>query len=97
MPKYVYQIVFDNGDVGEQFEVFQKMSDEPLTEHPETGQAVRRVLQPPNISGAFNEERINRALGNDQKLEKLGFTKYVNNGQGYDKVCGEGPDLTKKK
>ncbi|HAY80322.1 MAG TPA: hypothetical protein DCY79_10995 [Planctomycetaceae bacterium] len=45
MPTYVYETI-PNKDTEEplQFEIWQRMADEPLTKHPETGQPVRRVL-----------------------------------------------------
>lgn len=46
MPVYVYKIL----ETGETFEYEQRISDDALTEHPETGQAVRRVIQPVGIA-----------------------------------------------
>jgi hypothetical protein len=38
--------------------------------------------------------RTERALGDDKKLERMGFTKYVKSGEGgYEKALGSGPDL----
>ncbi|MEM6470628.1 MAG: zinc ribbon domain-containing protein [Planctomycetota bacterium] len=45
MPTYVYETVpQDEKEPPVQFELFQRMSDDPLTEHPETGQPVRRLI-----------------------------------------------------
>ena len=44
MPVYVYEVITDDGEEGQIFEVMQKMSDDPLTQHPTTGQPVRRVM-----------------------------------------------------
>ena len=41
MPTYVYCVVNQDGTDGEVFEVVQRMSDPPLTTHPETGRPVR--------------------------------------------------------
>jgi len=42
---YVYETIpAKPGDPTEQFEVRQSMNDRPLTQHPKTGQAVRRVI-----------------------------------------------------
>ena len=42
---YLYETIPANdGDPVEQFEIQQSMSDMPLTKHPETGQAIRRVI-----------------------------------------------------
>ena len=95
MPTYVYEVIREDGAAGERFEVVQKMTDSPLTHHPETGQPVRRVFLPTWIAGTTSPMRTERALADDKKLERLGFTKYVNTGDGYEKVVGSGPDLQK--
>ena len=91
MPTYVYEVIEDDGSGGERFELVQPMSDDAITVHPETDQAVRRVIQPFQISGAASLMKADRALADDGKLEKLGFTKYVKSGDGsYDRVVGKG-------
>lgn len=94
MPTYVYEIIRKDGTAGERFEVVEKMSDEPMTVHPETGEPVRRVFLPFGIAGPGSPMKTDRALNDDRKLERLGFTKYVKSAEGrYDKVVGQGPDL----
>lgn len=45
MPTYVYEVVSpEPGAEPRQFEVFQRMSDEPLTVDPESGKPVRRIF-----------------------------------------------------
>lgn len=45
MATYIYETISVKlGDPTEQFEVRQSMNDRPLTHHPKTGQAVRRVI-----------------------------------------------------
>ena len=91
MPTYVYAVINDDGTDGETFEVFQKMSDPPLTEHPETGKPVRRLIQAPNIAGRWSESRTKQLLS-DSNLDRMGFTKYQKTGEGqYEKRAGEGP------
>ncbi|GAA5535109.1 FmdB family transcriptional regulator [Deinococcus metallilatus] len=46
MPTYVYK----NLETGELYEIKQSMRDEPLTQHPETGAPVKRVLSTPGIA-----------------------------------------------
>ena len=46
MPTYVYK----NIETGELYEIKQSMRDEPLTRHPETGAAIKRVLVTPGIA-----------------------------------------------
>jgi hypothetical protein len=91
MPTYVYAVINDDGSEGETFEVFQKMSDPPLTEHPETGRPVRRVIQAPNIAGRWSDSATRKMLS-DSNLDRLGFTKYQKTGEGkYEKRAGAGP------
>jgi predicted nucleic acid-binding Zn ribbon protein len=91
MPLYVYQVVEADGTEGEVFEVMQRMSDPPLTAHPETGKPVRRLLAAPNAVTRYTTG----SLSND-RLGKLGFTKYERAGDGrYEKTAGSGPDVIK--
>ncbi len=92
MPTYVYEVVLKDGTGGDRFEVFQPMSDEALRGHPESGLPVRRVIQTPAIAGKYAPMNTERALKDDSKLERLGFTKYVKSDDGkYEKVLGKGP------
>ena len=45
MPIYVYKGL----ESGEYFEVEQSIHDDPLTHHPETGEPVKRVIQPVGV------------------------------------------------
>ena len=92
MPIYVYEVITESGEDGERFEVFQKMSDPPLTAHPETGAPVRRVVTRPNVPGK-GSIASKKDLLNDKNLDRLGFTKYVKTETGkYEKSVGKGPD-----
>jgi hypothetical protein len=92
MPLYVYETIQDDGSPGERFEVFQKMSDEPLTTHPETGAPVKRVVTSANIAGNWSDAATKQKLSN-KNLDRLGFTKYERAGDGhYEKKAGQGPD-----
>ncbi|MEI8294384.1 MAG: zinc ribbon domain-containing protein [bacterium] len=45
MTTYVYETIpSDNSIEPQQFEFRQRMTDQPLTRHPETGEPVRRVI-----------------------------------------------------
>ena len=45
MPTYVYETIPQKpGEKPEQFELKQSMKDAPLTQHPETGAPVRRLI-----------------------------------------------------
>ena len=94
MPLYQYEVITRDDSPGEQFEVFQSMADPPLTKHPETGQPVRRVLVAPAIGGKWSDSAMGKSVADDNKLDKLGFTKYVKSGDGYyEKRAGKGPDV----
>ncbi len=94
MPTYVYEVVQPDGQPGDQFEVVQPISEAPLTEHPETGEPVRRVIQPVFIGGQWTESSMHRRMKDDKKLDRLGFTKYVKSGDGvYEKRAGKGPNV----
>lgn len=93
MPVYTYQIINEDGSDGEVFEVLRRMSDPPLTRHPETGQPVKRIYQPVNIATKWTDRHTKQNLS-DSNLEKHGFTKYVRQGKGqYERTAGSGgPD-----
>ena len=94
MPLYLYELVTSDGTEQEQFELFQTMAEEPLTLHPETGAPIRRVLCAPAIGGKWSDGAMGRAVADDKKLDRLGFTKYVKAGDGrYEKRAGKGPDV----
>jgi len=45
MTTYVYETIpTKEGDSVDYFEIKQSMKDAPLTQHPETGRAIRRVM-----------------------------------------------------
>ncbi len=94
MPTYVYQVVRDDDQPGEQFEVEQSIKDAPLKKHPETGEPVERVIQAVFAGGMWTESSMQRRMKDEKKLNKQGFTKYVKAGDGvYEKRTGKGPDV----
>ena len=94
MPTYVYEVVTDDDTPGERFEVVQSIKDEPLKVHPESGQPVRRVIQPPYIPGPMSDHVAKRTVGDNKRLGELGLTKYVKAGDGnYEKAAGKGPNV----
>ena len=45
MPTYEYETIPQtDSERPMQFEIWQRMAEEPLTAHPETGQPVRRII-----------------------------------------------------
>lgn len=75
MPIYIYEVIKANGAVGETFEVQQSMNDPTLETHPQTGEPVRRVYQPPNLTIRYSPGSTKSKLEN-KNVEKAGFTKY---------------------
>ncbi len=95
MPTYVYGVILSEDDdtVGETFEIEQGIKDAPLTHHPVTGQAVRRVMCAPFVAGMWSPMKMKKGMS-EKNLEKKGFTKYVKNRDGqYERRTGKGPDL----
>jgi putative FmdB family regulatory protein len=87
MPIYEYAAV-DKGCAycEARFELLQKLRDEPLTQCPECGSAVVRVISAPSVAvgGAH--------LLKESHAEKHGFTQYRRTGKGvYEKTMGKGP------
>lgn len=95
MPLYLYEIVLPDGSGGAQFELLQRLSADPLTTHPETGEPVRRVYGTPNAPRGWTDSQ-GKAKTSDKSLERMGFTKYVKSEKGYEKRFGKGPNITKK-
>lgn len=94
MPIYVYEIVQADGSPGPTFEYAQRISDPPLSEHPDTGEPVQRVIQAPFIGGNWSESAMHKNTNDNKKLGEMGFTKYVKAGDGvYEKTAGKGPQV----
>lgn len=94
MPTYIYEVVRADGSGGETFEIQQSIHDEALTEHPETGKPVRRVITAPTLTLKHSTGREAKMLENNN-LEKKGFTKYERDPSTntYHRVAGkEGPE-----
>ncbi|MDB5385413.1 MAG: hypothetical protein JWM11_1059 [Planctomycetaceae bacterium] len=93
MPMYVYEVLDDQGNVCDVFEIIQKITEPPLTRHPETGQPLRMSITAPFVAKKTHGD-LPKGDISDRNLEKLGFTKYKKRREGgYDKVVGDGPDL----
>lgn len=88
VPTYAYAIVKPDGTDGEVFEVFQRISDPPLTVHPETGEPVRKLIVAPQVQTSSDAQRFSKS-----NLERLGFSRFERKGSGYfEKTAGKGPD-----
>src|SRR6056297_2089172 len=94
MPTYVYEVIREDGQPGEQFEIVQGIKEPALTVHPQTGEPVQRVIQAVFMGGSWSESAMSRSVKDEKKLDRLGFTKYVKSGDGvYEKRVGKGPDV----
>ena len=78
MPIYEYRHTGEIGDTCEEtFEIFQKMSDNTLSECPVCGEPVEKILS--RFSGGVDKMAPSR-------LKELGFTKLVKRDKGvYEK------------
>ncbi|HMP73957.1 MAG TPA: FmdB family transcriptional regulator [Kiritimatiellia bacterium] len=92
MSIYTYEEILPDGTRGQEFEGIQRMTDSPLSHHPQTGRPVRKVITVPNLSILHTAGRQKKLLSN-QNLEVKGFTKYEKTGSGhYVRTAGrEGP------
>jgi hypothetical protein len=89
MPLYVYQVIETDGSEGEVFELLQEMAEPPLTQHPETGKPVQRLIGMPSTMTRYGADKIS-----NKNLDRMGFTKYERNGKGtYEKKAGSGPQI----
>ena len=87
MPIYEYRSKNLDGcaHCNESFEVFQKLSDAELSNCPQCGSAVRKVISAPNLASPSPSL-------DPKNLEKHGFTQYRKSGKGtYEKTAGKGP------
>jgi hypothetical protein len=92
MPIYQYRETFPDGTIGEAFEVFQKMTDEPLKTHPISGNPVTKCLNTPSINTKYSENTLKQKL-DPKNLGKQGFTQYQRDQQTgtYHKTSGSDP------
>ncbi|MHB8446821.1 MAG: FmdB family zinc ribbon protein [Rudaea sp.] len=68
------------------FDLLQKLAETPLTQCPQCGAAVRRVICAPNVAAGSSH------LLKEGHAEKHGFTQYRRAGKGvYEKAYGKGP------
>lgn len=90
MPTYVYETLPNEGQEPRRFEIVQRMSEPELTEHPETGEPVRRVIMPPALALKHSSSR-QRDILSDTNLSRHGFSRYERAGQGtYERTAGSG-------
>lgn len=88
MPIYRYRVQSDDPAERIVFEVMQRISDPPLTAHPESGLPVARIITAP---GAVTVGRGD--VMSSKNLAKNGFAKYEKTADGtYTRTAGtKGP------
>ena len=87
MPIYEYAAI-DKGcpHCEARFDVLQKMADDPLSQCPQCGAAVQRVISVPSVAVGGSH------LLKEDHFSKHGFTQYKKAGGGvYEKTAGDGP------
>ena len=83
MPVYVYK----NLNTGEKFEVEQRITESAWTEHPESGDPVKRIIQPVGISfkgsGFYvNDSRARSGASSGAKAEGTSGADGASGGEG---------------
>ena len=94
MPIYVYAVVNPDGSDGDTLEIEQGFGDPPLTKHPLTGAALRRVITAAGLVTRYPEGEIRRMVSDSQEIAKRGFTRYERDpatGR-YHRTAGTDPD-----
>ena len=78
MPVYVYKALAGKSDCicSDMFEKVQSMSEPPLTNCPQCGAPVQRIIQPVGLV------KGKKGMLSDKNIKKHGFTKLVNEGDG---------------
>lgn len=88
MPIYVYQVLTPAGD-GPIFEAMQRLDEPPLTQRPNSGEPVCRVITAPNLPLKHGPTVVKNQLA-PANLAKHGFIRYEREGQGrYVKTAGD--------
>ncbi len=73
MPIYRYITIEKDGSEGEEFEVEQSITSQPLTSHPENGKPVKRVYDKLNINIEYTTGK-EKSLSDIGRIKKAGFT-----------------------
>jgi len=97
MPIYMYEVVTDDPNEKQTFEVLQDLNEPALERHPETGQPVRRVISAPSVVGASRSQHERNVLS-DRNIAAKGFSRYERTGSGtYTRTAGsQGPRTFRK-
>ena len=72
MPIFKY-LILNHSKTSEYIEVEQSIGDQPLSQHPITGEPIERIPQSPSLTINHSEKREKRTLSPDN-LQKHGFS-----------------------
>lgn len=97
MPIYMYEVVTDDPNEYETFEVLQDIDEPAVERHPDTGLPVRRIITAPAVVGTSSSQRERNVLSAGNIAAK-GFSRYERVGNGtYARTAGhQGPKSFRK-
>lgn len=97
MPIYMYEVVTDDPEAYETFEVLQDIGEQALERHPDNGLPVRRIITAPAVVGTTSSQRDRNVLSASNIAAK-GFSRYERVGDGtYARTAGtQGPKTFRK-
>ncbi len=72
MPIYRYITIESDGSEGEEFEVEQSITSQPLTVHPENNKKVKRIYDKLNINVEYTAGK-EKKLSDISRIKKAGF------------------------
>jgi len=93
MPIFKY-LVLNKSNIPQYIEIEQPVNEEPLVEHPLTGEPIERVLYAPTITLNHSSIREKKTLSADH-LKKHGFSVFQKNknSKDYTQTLGENPNI----
>lgn len=75
-----YQVIHPDGFEGELLEVDQPLASPDLANHPVTGEALRRLIDTPSVTGRWTDRAMGAAAKDSAKLKAGGFRKLERDG-----------------
>jgi len=89
MPLFEY-LVLNGKNPPQYIEVEHELDDQPLTEHPITGEPIEKIITSPSLTLQYSAAREKKLLSEDHLL-KNGFSVFEKNksGDGYVQTLGK--------
>jgi len=75
-----YSVIRPDGSEGELLEVDQPLAAPDLTQHPVTGEMLRRIIENPTLSVRWTDRAMGAAAKDSAKLKASGFRKLERDG-----------------